>query len=375
MRANALSAILIVLAASTLTGEVEAAARRRAVDPPAEWQRPQCTMTPGTGAAALSLDGGRTVLPGDRQLSEVTFAYGIAALEKPNRFLALENGRVLLSRDAGCSWKAIGELEQVPFPPFLTPTRGESAWAWTGNYDGLWKIDGIQIARRKSPVDGIAGLTFDPAKPESIRIAGADGSFWRSDDDGLTWDRTATLKLEVPILYRVAWNPADPDHAIAGTASTGALVTFDGGATWTSSRGLSATGGLVNAMNAVISPADGNVVWLMAIDLKQSDNQEPSMGRHIYRSTDGGLTFEPVIDRSAAVTITNGPVMAAHPTDANRLYFVFGSYFQGYGTDLFDFDASTGALLIHHHPFDDIDGIAFSPDDPAVMLFGLERSR
>ena len=99
------------------------------------------------------------------------------------------------------------------------------------------------------------------------------------------------------------------------------------------------------------------------------------MGRHIYRSTDGGLTFEPVIDRSPAVTITNGPVMVAHPTDANRLYFVFGSYFQGYGTDLFDFDASTGALLIHHHPFDGIDGIAFSPDDPAVMLFGLERSR
>jgi hypothetical protein len=375
MRAKALMTALIILAASMLTGEVEGAARRRPVDHPAPWHRPQCSMTTGTGAAVLSLDGGQTVLPSDRQLSEVTFTYGIAALEKPNRYIALENGRVLLSRDGGCSWRAIGALEEVPFPPFLTPTRGESAWAWTGNYDGLWKIDGINLARRKSPVDGIAGLTFDRAKPESVRIAGADGSFWESDDDGLTWELVARLKLEVPILYRVAWDPADPEHAIAGTATTGALVTFDGGTTWTSSRGLSATGGPVNAMNAVISPVDGNVVWLMAIDLEQSNAQEPSMGRHIYRSTDGGRTFEPVIDRSPAVTITNGPVMAAHPTDANRLYFVFGTYFQGYGTDLFDFDASNGALRIHHHPFDDIDGIAFSPADPAVMLFGLERSR
>ena len=64
--------------------------------------------------------------------------------------------------------------------------------------------------------------------------------------------------------------------------------------------------------------------------------------------------------------------MAAHPTDPNVLYFVFGTYFQDYGTDLFRYDAATRELRLMHHDFYDIDAIAFSPGNPNVMYFGLE---
>jgi hypothetical protein len=101
--------------------------------------------------------------------------------------------------------------------------------------------------------------------------------------------------------------------------------------------------------------------------LKTSDSS-----RHIFRSTDGGRTFVSILDASAEVTLVNGPVMAAHPTDANVLYFVFGTYFQNYGTDLFRFDAASRELRVMHHDFDDIDAIAFSPADPDLIYFGLE---
>jgi hypothetical protein len=105
------------------------------------------------------------------------------------------------------------------------------------------------------------------------------------------------------------------------------------------------------------------------------DEASASHGDHIARSVDGGLTFAAAVDASADVTLINGPVMAAHPTDPNVLYFVFGTFFQSYGTDLFRYDAATRSLQKSHLDVDDIDAIAFSPADPDVIYFGLESER
>jgi hypothetical protein len=164
------------------------------------------------------------------------------------------------------------------------------------------------------------------------------------------------------LVYRGAFDPANLDHAVVGTASTGAFVTFDGGRNWQRAEGL---GQNFNVFNLVVSPAGGDVVWAMALNLGDES-------RHIYRSTDGGRSFAPVVGAGNGVTLINGPVMAAHPSNQDVLYFVFGTYFQDYGTDLFRFDASTRELRLMHHDFDDIDAIAFSPLNPDLMYFGLE---
>ncbi|HNC47327.1 MAG TPA: dispase autolysis-inducing protein, partial [Acidobacteriota bacterium] len=78
------------------------------------------------------------------------------------------------------------------------------------------------------------------------------------------------------------------------------------------------------------------------------------------------------IDRDAEVTIRNQPVMKAHPTDPDVLYFVFGTYFQGYGTDLFRFDVKSKKLDKTHNDYNDIDSIEFSRTDPSTMYLGLE---
>jgi hypothetical protein len=72
------------------------------------------------------------------------------------------------------------------------------------------------------------------------------------------------------------------------------------------------------------------------------------------------------------VHLVNGPIMAAHPRNPDILYFVFGTYFQGYGTDLFRYNAVTRMLSVTHSQWDKIDAIAFDPNDPALMYLGLE---
>ena len=88
--------------------------------------------------------------------------------------------------------------------------------------------------------------------------------------------------------------------------------------------------------------------------------------------TNGGATFRAVVDDSAEVNLVNGPTMAAHPTDSDVLYFVFGTKFQGYGTDLFRYDAKKNRLSMTHNANHDINAIAFSPADARVMYLGLE---
>jgi hypothetical protein len=95
-------------------------------------------------------------------------------------------------------------------------------------------------------------------------------------------------------------------------------------------------------------------------------------GRYIARSTDGGRNFSVVLRQNRTITLRNGPVMAAHPTDANVLYFVFGTYFNNYGTDIYKFDARTARTTLTHNSYPDVNAIAFSKPDPSVMYFGLE---
>jgi len=63
--------------------------------------------------------------------------------------------------------------------------------------------------------------------------------------------------------------------------------------------------------------------------------------------------------------------MAAHPTDANVLYFSFGASFGGYGTDLYRFDAATNQVTKTHNAYHGIHAFAFNPAAPSVMYLGL----
>ncbi|MGZ8867306.1 MAG: WD40/YVTN/BNR-like repeat-containing protein [Thermoanaerobaculia bacterium] len=349
--------VLTVLAIALLAHPA-VANRRRSVTP----SFPPCTVITGTAAVTFTRDAGRTLAPSTETLEGIGYTYGVAALDEPGVLLAWHRDDLLISRDHGCSWLPFQTIPGADFPPRLTAAQGGRAYGWSDNRRFLIRYDARGVVNLKQPVPFV-GFGVDANDGNRLRAGGDDGSLWESLDGGETWDPLGRVPVTGSVIfYRFAFDPADLDHVVAGMTTSGAYVTRDGGRNWHRSEGFGS--GWVNAFNGVISPVNGEVVWFMALS--------EALGRQIFRSTDGGATFTPLVAEAAGVKLVNGPIMAPDPTDAAVLYFVFGTGFQGYGSDLFRFDAASRALTLTHSDHHDINAIAFSVTDPRVMYLGLE---
>jgi hypothetical protein len=362
MKTSMRKTVLVALVLTTVSLPLAAATRRRATTPPLF---PACDSVAGSPAVTFSRDGGQTFAPVQQKLEGVGYTYGVAALDATT-LLSWHKSTLSTSRDSGCSWTAIGEFPDGGFPPAIVAGGANDAWIFSDNREFLAHFDLATRALTTLKAPGsIIGLTVAPAMAQHLRVGTSEANVFDSTDGGATWNRVGIIPVTPFAVYRVAVDPHDFDHIVAGTMGQGVYMTHDGGRNW--SQATAPGDGLVNAYQVLVSPADSSVVWAEAMD--------KAGARHIYRSADGGLTFAAAVDASADVTLINGSVMAVHPTDPNVVYFIFGTYFQGYGTDVFRYDAATRQLRKSHLDVDDIDAIAFSPADPNVMYFGLEVER
>ena len=351
------------------------------------WHVPHCSSILGTAAVTYTRDQGRRLTPTVDELRGVVLTRGLVALDTPDTLIASPLGEdpsstrpaFLRSTDAGCSWSPMGTSQSQP-PPTLVAAPGGRAYAWTFSPPHLSVIAGDVVEDLPLPaaVSAIRGFAVDAADPDQLALGDRDGVVWRSTDGGHSWSEIGTKPPSndpfLPIVHRVAFDPHDLDHVMVGMSSTGAFVSGDGGRTWIRSRGFSRSpqkGATV--FEVVFSPVTSAVVWASGIDFAEADRGAD--GRHVYRSTDGGITFKPVVNRSRSVTIVNGPLMVAHPTNANVLYFVFGFAPSGTvegGTDLYRYDARTKRVTKTHNAYHNVGAIAFNPSDPNVMYLGLE---
>lgn len=340
-----------------------------------QWVVPTCDVVQGTGAVTFTNDEGATLRPTSVPLYGTNYTAGLVALPKANNMLAVHQRSLYRSTTAGCRWSLVGTLTSVSdrAPVVLTASTVDRAYGWSDNRPDLMRIDGKSVTYLQSPTDSIVGFGADPADGNRARLGSGDGSLFETRDGGSSWVQIGVPPAKgIPIYYRAAFDPANLDHVVFGTVNAGTFVSFDGGATWSQSTGLSSVGnGAVNVFNGIVSPADPSVVYVMGLDIVESDAGAPSGGRHIYRSEDGGLTFAPVVDRSAEIVLINGPLMAGHPTDSNVVYFVFGDATGDYGTDLFRYDHLARAVTKTHNAYDQVDAIAFNPADPGTMYLGL----
>ena len=344
---------MLVLVAPVMTAQ-----RRRAAVP---MLFPPCSIIQGTPGVTFSRDEGRTLTPIAQPLAGTAYTYGLAALDVPHTFLSFHSNTLSISTDDGCHWTSLGDYA-ADFPPTITAAEGGRAYIWSDNRQFLLRYDRRGVVALKPP-GAIIGLGTDPNDGEHIRTGFSDGGLLESVDGGESWRTGGFPPSTSGINYRFTFDPSDLSHVVLGTAIDGAFVSRDGGRSWTHATGFGSS--RVNAFNFAISPVDGNIVWAMAIDLGSEE-------KHIYRSTDGGLTYAAVVDERDGVTIVNQPVMAAHPTNPDVLYFIYGTFFQGYGTDVFRYDAATRSLTVAHNGYNDINSIAFSPGRGDIVYFGLE---
>ncbi|MFI6928066.1 sialidase family protein [Nonomuraea spiralis] len=335
------------------------------------WSRPSCETVAGDGSMTYGWNDGKKIAPTTKPIRPVVYTTGLVALDRPNQLLAMSNRQLQASNDAGCTWTVVDEVKGSYIE--LVAARGGKAYAW--DRDGNLSLATPEGATPLTgPGGDLIGLGVDRGNGDRLRTSDLEGQLHESQDGGRTWQPVgvpAWTPSKTRMSYTAVFDPRDLDHVVLGASDIGARVTFDGGRTWTSAAGLTDNGDKVSVFTAAVSPAAGNVVWAMGLNLTELDAGVPSGGRHIYRSDDGGRKFTPVVDQDQAITIPNGPLLAPHPKNSDVLYFDFGTGWSGIGTDIYKYDFRKNRVIINHNPYDRVPSIAFNPAHPNVMYLGV----
>ncbi|HEY1868711.1 MAG TPA: hypothetical protein VGG70_10485, partial [Candidatus Cybelea sp.] len=180
-------------------------------------------------------------------------------------------------------------------------------------YQGLhWRFVGPMRGGRTVALAGV------PNQPNLFYIGAVNGGVWKSANAGRTWvpifDQEPTGSIGA-----LAVSPSDPRIVYAGSGEglqrpdlavgDGIYKSTDGGATWTH---LGLRDGQQIASMA-IDPANPNRLFVAVLGHPYGPNEE----RGIYRTLDGGATFQRVLYENENVGAFN---VALDPQNSNVVY-------------------------------------------------------
>ena len=178
--------------------------------------------------------------------------------------------------------------------------------------DMHWRSIGPTRAGRARALDGV------PSQPNVFYIGFDNGGLWRSTDYGSNWE---PLFDDQPTgsIGAIAVAPSDPTIIYVGSGAgiirpdlstgDGMYKSTDAGATWTH-LGLRDSQMIADV---VVDPTNPDRLFVAVLGHPYGPNEE----RGIFRSTDGGRTFEKVLYRDA---YTSGNDLVLDPSDPNTVY-------------------------------------------------------
>jgi photosystem II stability/assembly factor-like uncharacterized protein len=142
-------------------------------------------------------------------------------------------------------------------------------------------------------VSAVAGV---PGDPNTYYAGAASGGIWKTTDGGTNW-QSVFDDHQVQSIGALAVAPSDPNMVWAGTGEPhirshisigwGVFKSTDAGRTWTK-MGLENTGRIARV---VIHPTNPDIVYVAS----QGHGYGPQRDRGIFRTTDGGRTWEHVL--------------------------------------------------------------------------------
>ncbi|MEM7108843.1 MAG: hypothetical protein AAF519_11505 [Bacteroidota bacterium] len=171
--------------------------------------------------------------------------------------------------------------------------------------------------RNVGPLRGGRATAVAGTKAESSTFyVGYTGSgVWKSTDYGTTWNNVSDTFFDTPSIGAIAVDQNDPNIVYVGTGSdglrsnviegNGVYKSVDGGKTW-DHVGLEHVG-QIGAVE--IHPENHNVVYVAAIGKAFQSNEE----RGVYKTTDGGLTWEKVLYHSEKVGFSDLVLLPGNP--------------------------------------------------------------
>ena len=166
-----------------------------------------------------------------------------------------------------------------------------------------------------------------PSRPNEYYFGATGGGLWKTTDGGTTWRPVTDGQIHSSSVGAVAVSESNPDIVYLGMGETelrgnimqgdGVYKSTDAGRTW-KNIGLADT----QAISRIrVHPTDPNVVYVSALGHPYG----PSSERGVFRSKDGGATWEKILyrdDRSGAVDLVLDPhnpsVLYAAIWDVNR---------------------------------------------------------
>ncbi len=200
-----------------------------------------------------------------------------------------------------------------------------------------WREIGPTRAGRARAVEGV------PSQPGTFYAGYDDGGVWRTTDYGANWEPIFDAEPTGSI-GAIAVSPSDPNVIYVGTGAgiirpdlatgDGVYKSTDAGKTWTH-LGLDNT-----QMIAMIDidPKDPNRIFVAALGHPYSPNPD----RGIYRSTDGGKTFEKVLYKDE---YTSGNDVRIDPDHPNIVYAVLWQQQESFSENGASFGGSSGGIF------------------------------
>jgi photosystem II stability/assembly factor-like uncharacterized protein len=200
-----------------------------------------------------------------------------------------------------------------------------------------WRLVGPYRGGRTRAITGV------PAHPHTFLAGAVNGGVWRSDDDGRTWapifDSQPTQSIGA-----IAVAPSDASIIYVGSGEglhrpdlsvgNGMYRSTDGGQTWTHL-------GLDDAQqipDLAVDPHDPNRVYAAVLGHPFG----PSAQRGVYRSLDGGATWQQVLHRDQD---TGASFVRIDPFDANTLYAGLWNVRSGPWEDKNTYNGTKGGLF------------------------------
>lgn len=200
-----------------------------------------------------------------------------------------------------------------------------------------WRLVGPIRGGRTRAVSGV------PSQPNVFYIGAVNGGVWKSDDYGRTWspifDSQPTQSIGA-----IAVAPSDPNivyvasgeglHRPDLSVGDGIYKSMDAGKTWTH-LGLR-DGQQIPAL--AVDPKDPKRIFAAVLGHPYGPNEE----RGIYRSTDGGQSWQKVLYKDAN---TGGADVAIDPSNSQIVYASLWEGRQGPWEDNNEFPGPAGGLF------------------------------